>query len=152
MDTYNAILRAADHIETNPRLFDFERTRVPSHCWTPGCALGWIGFFAGRTKARIPAMFGFSFPHRGIAIVTSEGGMDPVIPVTAHEFYKRMDSFAVGNWRKDAGACAKAMRFYAGRYHRPDELDRAYVAFRSTIVPRRADWARQQPPRSARAL
>src|ERR1700760_2850261 len=92
MDTYQAILRAADHIDRQPQLFDFERTRIPGNCRTPACALGWIGFFAGRTQARIRVMLGFSFRHRGIAIVTLDGGSDPVIPATAREFYARMDN------------------------------------------------------------
>jgi hypothetical protein len=133
MNTYQAILRAADHIQANPPLFDFERTRVPGNCRTPGCALGWIGFFAGRTQARIRVMLGFSFLHRGIAIVTLDGGSNPVINVTAREFYERMDRLASGNWRVDAGACAEAMRRYAARYHQPVGLDRAYVAFRQTL-------------------
>ena len=42
-----AILKAADHIERNPREFNFSSTSIPSErgCGTPGCALGWIGYF-----------------------------------------------------------------------------------------------------------
>jgi hypothetical protein len=133
MRTYDAILRAADHIDRHPKLFDFGRTRIPADRRTPGCALGWIGYFAGRTKARIPIMLGLSFVHRGIAIVTPEGGTDAVITVTAIEFYERMDSLAIGAWRKDAHACADAMRLYAERYHKPIELDRAYLVFRKAL-------------------
>jgi len=131
MNAYQAILKAADHIQTHPQLFDFERTRIPGNCRTPGCALGWIGFFAGRTQARIRVIFGLSFLHRGIAIVTLDGESDPVLPVTAREFYERMDELTVGNWRKDASVCANVLRSYAERYHR--ELDRAYVAFRRKL-------------------
>lgn len=134
MDAYHVILRAADHIQSNPHLFEFERTRVPGNCRTPGCALGWIGFFGGRTQARIPVMFGFSYVHRGIAIVTLDGAADPIISVTAREFYQRMDSLAVGNWREDAAACAEAMRLYAVRFHEPVGFDRAYAAFREKLV------------------
>jgi hypothetical protein len=133
MNTYQAILRAADHIERQPRLFDFERTRVPGNCHTPGCALGWIGFFAGRTQARVRAMLGLSFLHRGIAIVTVDAGSDPVITVTAREFYQRMDRLAARDWRRDATQCANALRLYAAVYHRPDGLDPAYVAFRECL-------------------
>lgn len=131
MNAYQSILRAADHIQANPQLFDFERTRIPGNCRTPGCALGWIGFFAGKTQARIRVMLGFSFLHRGIAIVTLDGGSDPVLPVTAREFYGRMDNLTVGNWREDANVCAEAMRRYAARYH--VEIDPAYEAFRRTL-------------------
>jgi hypothetical protein len=133
MNTYQAILRAADHIQQQPQLFDFERTRIPRDCHTPGCALGWIGFFAGRTQARIPAMLGLSFLHRGIAIVTPDAGSEPVITVSAREFYERMDSLATCDWRRDAGQCANALRLYAATYHQTGEFDPAYVAFREAL-------------------
>jgi hypothetical protein len=133
MDTYQAILRAADHIQRQPQLFDFERTRIPGNCHTPGCALGWIGFFAGRTQARVRAMLGLSFLHRGIAIVTVDAGTEPVITVTAREFYERMDKLVAGDWRRDAAQCADALRLYAATYHRPGGLDPAYVAFREVF-------------------
>jgi hypothetical protein len=135
MNTQQAILKAADHIQAHPQLFDFEKTRVPCDGRTPGCALGWIGYFAGRTQARIRLMLGFSFLHRGIAIVTLDGGSsDPVIALTAREFYERMDNLAVGNWRVDASVCADTLRRYAARYHQAGGLDRAYVAFRRRLV------------------
>ena len=134
MNAYQAILKAADHIQTHPQRFDFQTTRVPGNCRAPGCALGWIGYFAGRTQARIRVMLGLSFLHRGIAIVTLDGGSsEPVIDVTAREFYERMDNLAVGNWRVDASVCADAMRRYAARYHQSVGLDRAYVAFRRKL-------------------
>lgn len=133
MNTYQAILRAADHIQQQPQLFDFERTRIPRDCHTPGCALGWIGFFAGRTQARIPSMLGLSFLHRGIAIVTPDAGSEPVIPVSAREFYERMDRLATCDWRHDAGQCANALRLYAATYHQTGAFDPAYVAFREAL-------------------
>lgn len=48
MDIYNAILKAADHIEKEPHLYNFYCNRVPD-CGTPGCMLGWIGHFMGLT-------------------------------------------------------------------------------------------------------
>ena len=49
MNVREAILAAADHIETYPKKFSFASVEVPSRrsCGTPGCALGWIGHFAG---------------------------------------------------------------------------------------------------------
>ena len=47
MSIRDAILKAADHIERNPCSFDFWNNRIPKHCGSPGCVLGWIGFFAG---------------------------------------------------------------------------------------------------------
>src|SRR5438552_2834077 len=144
MNTYQAILRAADHIQRHPQLFDFERTRVPRNCHTPGCALGWIGFFAGRTQARVRAMLGLSFLHRGIAIVTLDAGSDPIITVTALEFYERMDRLAACNWRRDAIQCANALRLYAATYHQAGVFDPAYVAFREALSEQTQKWLNSQ--------
>lgn len=46
MNIYQAIMRAADHIEARPELFDFYAGNVPE-CDSPACAVGWIGHFAG---------------------------------------------------------------------------------------------------------
>ncbi len=98
--------------------------------------MGWIGFFSGRTKLRIRATFGLSFTHRGIAILTPEGASDPVIHVTAREFYERMDGLVAAiDWRRDAVKCAEALRAYAHRYHRVEALVHATLEFRSKVVP-----------------
>jgi hypothetical protein len=133
MKAYEAIFRAAAHIDEHPALYDFNRTKVPRDCNTPACVLGWIGFFAGRFQARIRARFGFSFVHRGIAIVTVDGSADPLIVVSAREFYERLDELSLGSWREDSSVCAAAMRLYAERYHRPATLDAAYLSFRRSL-------------------
>lgn len=46
MNFYRAIMMAADHIEQHPESWNYFRCTVPS-CGTEGCALGWIGYFAG---------------------------------------------------------------------------------------------------------
>lgn len=48
MNLYNAIMKAADHIERDPESYNFGRIHVPD-CGTQGCMLGWIGFYAGVT-------------------------------------------------------------------------------------------------------
>jgi hypothetical protein len=46
MSIREAILKAAHHVEMNPRDWDFY-AGVPSGCGTPGCAVGWVAFFLG---------------------------------------------------------------------------------------------------------
>lgn len=116
MDIYNAILAAADYIERHPNDFCFYSREVPSNCGSPGCALGWIGVFAG-AKAGTDV--------RDIA--------PAVLGVSEGEFYKRLTGlhnehgFISGRWwTKYADACAVVMRMYAERYHKPEskqELD-----------------------------
>jgi hypothetical protein len=48
MDIYNAIMRAADVIETNPALYAFQKNIVPA-CGSPGCLIGHIGAHLGHT-------------------------------------------------------------------------------------------------------
>jgi hypothetical protein len=47
MNIYNAIMKAADQVETHPESFDFWVNDIPERCGSPGCALGWIGFYLG---------------------------------------------------------------------------------------------------------
>ena len=42
MDIFNAIMRAADVIDSNPALYNFQANSMPE-CGTPGCLLGRIG-------------------------------------------------------------------------------------------------------------
>jgi hypothetical protein len=102
-----AILSAADHIEARPEDFDFGTGEVPRSCGTPGCALGWIGFYVGG--------------YKDYAAV-SEGvfGMDRI------EFYQRLTNlergdsdknWSYGDWTHGAVACARALRLYADKYH-----------------------------------
>jgi hypothetical protein len=46
MNIRQAILKAADLIESRPELYAFYQNEVPE-CGTPGCMLGWIGHFLG---------------------------------------------------------------------------------------------------------
>lgn len=52
MEIYNAIMKAADHIERNPHSYNFFNSVVPE-CGTQGCMLGWIGHFMGMTGANV---------------------------------------------------------------------------------------------------
>lgn len=102
---YQALLKAADHIELNPQEFSFMEWRVPSMCGSPGCALGWVGFFAkidGDANTVAVAMgLTFSCADR-----------------TDMAFYHRMDRLMGSNaWMDSAKLCAAGLRLYADKYH-----------------------------------
>ena len=104
MNIYQAIMKAADHIEANPSEFRFWSTRCPEHpgCGTPGCALGWISSFAKQRQD----------VHRGCLILM---GL-PAGPSGSFRFYRRMNDFDP-SWREAATNCAAALREYADMYH-----------------------------------
>lgn len=117
---YEAVMRAADHIERNPREFDFHSPALPMApgCGTPGCALGWIGYFGsvrgyGGCGDRVPLYLGLSEEsHPQYA-----GGR---FKHPTFAFYNRMDAvFGSNEWINSATACARAMRLYAAKYLQP---------------------------------
>lgn len=99
MNIRKAILKAADHIEANPKRFDFDSVNVPRSpgCGTPGCAIGWIAHFARVRSFReiLPALVGI------------DSGLT---------FYTRLDEYDY-NWHKSAQVCAAALRYFADKYH-----------------------------------
>lgn len=121
MQIREAILKAADHIEANPGEFNFCSAGVPygPGCGTPGCALGWIGAFAGHR------MRGEGYGFSGVAAdvlglpTASEHRDVGIAHDAADQFYRMMDLFS-DDWRFNAVDCAAALRTYADRYH-PEE-------------------------------
>jgi hypothetical protein len=104
MNIRNAILAAADHIEANPGEFNFNASHAPKSrdCGTPGCALGWIGTFAGLAGAcnqTVAEKLG----------LCGGGGW-------TLEFYSKLNELARG-WTSHAALCARALRLYADKYH-----------------------------------
>lgn len=111
MNIYNPIMKAADHIEANPALFDFQSTEIP-RCGTPGCALGWIGHFMGRPAELSKDEY---FSYSAVAIYTLKLG--PWI-VADRNFYKLLDDLTNrSRWRDNAIECAKALRLFAASYY-----------------------------------
>lgn len=110
MNVYDAIMKAAEHIESHPNEFDFLRFCIPA-CGSPGCALGWIGCFAG-----IPAdMCGATtmVPYKVLGFDQSECMADA-------KFYRRLHELVgTEKWKTSASLCAKALRLYAAKYHTP---------------------------------
>lgn len=110
MNIRQAIFKAADHIEQNPSAFRFASIYVPkSDCGTPGCALGWIGYFFGCIDKDRASFDG----RTNVSYVASE-----TVKISSSEFYDRMTA-ALGSdsWITDAAACAHGMRLYADKYH-----------------------------------
>lgn len=100
MNIRDAILKAADWIEKNPALFDFEVCEVPA-CGSPGCAIGWIGHFMGRNAG-----------YTGFKEIAISMGL----PDHEGTFYQRMDDINAV-WDRDAKACSHTLRLYADKYH-----------------------------------
>ena len=128
---YEAIMKAADHIERNPEDFNFMSVAIPS-CGTPGCALGWIGSFGGLSKGSC----GFSDAATDLLKLEPEllGGSGSC-ETSEFAFYNRMDALC-GNmlWRKAAHVCADALRKYAEKYHAPKGSLRALTAVDESFV------------------
>ena len=99
---YDAIMKAADHIERHPNDFYYQSNLVPYSCGTPGCALGWIGHFLGlRGSVHTEVL-----PAIGLRDLLdfSMSRMDELVPVFS-------------DWRHDPPECARALRLYAEKYH-----------------------------------
>lgn len=134
MNIYQAILKAANHIERNPGAFNFSSVHIPNGCGTPGCALGWIGHFAGVTHqvyssiclvAKNPSKGDYAFP------------VNHLFDIDQTEFYSRMDAAIEDwDWRFDAHKCATALRLYAAKYHAQDKQDdgEAFKRFLATVI------------------
>lgn len=121
MNIYTAIMKAADHIERHPSQFKFAQLGIPprSDCGTPGCALGWIGFFAGKRGGLLGPVCRneATSPARQLAL-TPDGPLLPM-ELTQKEFYERMNEAVGGGWSGDAAICSAGLRLYAAKYHAP---------------------------------
>ena len=99
MNAYEATLATAKLFEQRPELFSFSQTFIPD-CGTPGCAIGYIGYFMGHT-----------------GIISGER----TIGVDSGEFYDRMRPLAP-NWIFSGVLCAEGLRLYAEKYLREDHI------------------------------
>jgi hypothetical protein len=109
MNIRQAILKAADSIEQNPDLFDFNSINLPNHeCGTPGCALGWIASFLG-TEYQLRRIFNMPV-------------MQKIMDCSDGAFYRRMRHLPIGyEWKYNHMLCAESLRQYADKYH-PDHI------------------------------
>ncbi len=115
MEIREAILKAADHIQANPGEFDFQASYVPD-CGTPGCALGWIGYFAGMKR-------GVTGNYQVSSTVFGFGSPD---------FYDRITELTSNAWHTSTTNCAHALRLYADKYH--PETTEEYPAIRAELA------------------
>jgi hypothetical protein len=118
MNTYDAIMKAADQIEQHPDTLEFMAVAIPHDRTCLGCPLGWIGHFAGLSPATS------NFTDVGVGVL----GLSDLLrdwdrlPFEQlgreFEFYRRMDALLDSeDWRHSADDCAKALRLYAAKYH-----------------------------------
>lgn len=108
-----AILAAAAHIEAHPEQWDFMECGIPKEhtCGTPGCALGWIGFF-------------LKYNDKG-GEIDSIRNLDDVSlfmdSVYQTQFYDRMNRLSNASpgpdWTSDATKAANTLRLYARSWH-----------------------------------
>lgn len=105
VNLYTAIMKAADHIERNPKQYAFHATLIPP-CGTPGCMLGWIGHFAGVGDRRdvLEAV------NRELLGLHGDDHTDC-------EFYDRIEASQHFTKLTDAPSIAKCLREYAETYH-----------------------------------
>ena len=107
MNAFEAINKAASFIESTPEQFDFMAYR-PRSCKSPGCALGWIAYFAKAKTTRDGAH------HDALPVLGLSADIDG-----AMQFYHEMDDLAQErSWRRDAAECARILRKYAEKHHK----------------------------------
>lgn len=100
MNIREAILKAADHIERNPRDFNWRSVVVPKSRGFPGCAVGWIGHFLGHEHSAT------GFRNAAIQVFNND----------ERQFYSDMWKIS-DSWTGDAAECARALRIYADAHH-----------------------------------
>lgn len=129
MNIRDAILKAADQIESSPHTFDFGAASIPEDtCGSPGCALAWIGYFLNAQPVNKKSLFFGTIQACSIYesslgdIARDMLGMNQISPGGDFddEFYSRLDEYDM-DWDLDAFKCADALRLYADEYH-PEEV------------------------------
>lgn len=118
MNLREPILQAADHIEQHPEEFSFQSCCFPDelHCGTPGCAIGWIAFFA------LPRVRGTAPHEEWFPDVANELFGDG--PSADWHFYARMNELCeekdeedIHHWMQNPTVCAATLRLYADKYY-----------------------------------
>jgi hypothetical protein len=108
--TKELVLKAANHIEKNPRCYRYTSNRIPLCSDDVGCILGWMAYFSAEHECG-------GLTSEAIARMTC----DPLYAcnVGYNDFFKRLDECYPpyrGHWRSDATHAAAALRAYAARY------------------------------------
>lgn len=117
MSFRDAILQAAKHIEEDPQDFQFMTWKIPNSCGSPGCALGWVGYFAGvdiGNASTVAKAMGYEDPYEvDRADMSFYRDVEALLPKTGKESYL--------NWQTDPKVCAKGLRLYADKYYPVEE-------------------------------
>ena len=106
----SAILQAADHIEVTPSAFSYGSCIIPAgRCGSPGCAVGWIGFFAN--CSRLTSMSMVCRDVLKLPVEVSAWG-------TSTEYVAFENRMTLINplWRYSSNVAA-SLRLYADKYH-----------------------------------
>lgn len=105
MNIYDAMMKAADYIESNPNALNIYNIMIPLDKNGAGCALGWTGYFLGLTDR----VYNNVHPLLGVKD-----------PNSSREYFERMNALQgkePGVWFHDSARCARTMRLYASKYH-----------------------------------
>lgn len=102
---YEAIMKAADHIERFPMLCELTMPIIPDNASTVTCILGRVGMFVG----------GFTGQHTGGMLCRIESSVNDFLGIDSCDFFTRMKD--LGYNRDDKATYAPAMRRYAELYH-----------------------------------
>lgn len=131
MNIYDAVMRAADHIERNPHLFNFVRSYVPD-CNTPGCLMGWVGHFMGLRTGTL-AWDGVA-RHFGIEKETGRWhAFDDLVR-------RELGDEGYLGYQWDVAVAAKFLRLYAAKYlPTSDTQDQRHTTPPTATVPK-YDW------------
>jgi hypothetical protein len=114
MNIRQAILRAADHVEANPQLFDFcGATNSPTEVIGRGCYVGWIAFFSGEAGGQRCGS-----THTESALCRRLLG----IPFRDFEDRMRLIVHDHGRSLSSKDFAATALRLYADKYHPQEGL------------------------------
>lgn len=131
MEIREAILKAVDWIQGNPSKFRYENTCQPTDCGSPGCAIGWIGYFSG---------FTYELPKyaRGLVLVERDISTQ-LLKMSSVTFYLRLNALGQG-WMDDAAICARVLRLYADKYHPVQPLPSTGPSSRRRLICRGRWW------------
>ena len=101
MNAYDAMIKAAVHIEQNPHLYDFAFCRSPKGGET-ACMLGWLAHFMGTEK-------------------NGQAACHEMLGIHSVDFYMRTHEFYSAGSRLEYKNAVHILRGYAAKYLKPAE-------------------------------
>lgn len=109
MNVRQALLAAADHIEAKPQAYCFRNSNKPD-CGSPGCLMGWVGFFA-----EVKDKDNRDWAAPGYANQVAQ----EVLGLTSWSHFTNLGSQlgAFSNHTQDSKQAAGMLRAYADKYH-----------------------------------